>query len=109
VIITEGIDSAWIKYDQLKKSAAEKYNFSEPILNFLGYELLGEKKIKEAIEVFTLNVREYPESYNTYDSLGEAYMLDGQKDPAIKNYTKSLELNPDNTNAKKMIERIKNN
>lgn len=109
MIITEGIDSALVKYDQLKTSAAEKYNFSEAILNFLGYELLGEKKIKEAVEVFKLNVREYPESYNTYDSLGEAYMLDDQKDLALENYTKSLELNPDNTNARQMIQRIKSN
>lgn len=109
IIINAGIDTALIVYDQLKRTAPEKYKFNEPILNFLGYELLNDKKNGEAIEVFKLNVREYPESYNTYDSLGEAYLRNGQKDLALKNYTKSLELNPDNSNARQMIERIKNN
>jgi len=50
---------------------------------------------------------EYPESYNAYDSLGEAYMRAGEKDFAIRNYEKSLELNPKNENAKKMLENLR--
>jgi cytochrome c-type biogenesis protein CcmH/NrfG len=61
--------------------------------------LLQQKKNAEAIEVFKLNVEAFPESANTYDSLGEAYMKAGQKELAIKSYAKSLELNPNNRNA----------
>ena len=39
----------------------------------------------EAIDVFTFNVGEYPETANVYDSLGEAYMMHDDKDRAIKN------------------------
>ena len=66
----------------------------------------GAGKQNEAIEIFKLNVAEYPKAFNTYDSLGEAYMVSGNKELAILNYKKSLELNPQNTNATSMLKRI---
>src|SRR5262247_1376237 len=104
IITAEGIDSAAGKYRELKKNQPAAYDFQERELNELGYNLLGQKKIKEAIKVFQLNVEAYPESSNVYDSLGEAYMLNGDKPPAIENYEKSLKLNPNNTNA---VEKLK--
>ena len=60
----------------------------------LGYELIGEKRLDLAVEVFKLNVEAYPDSFNLYDSLVEAYMNRGDRDLAIKNYEKSLEVKP---------------
>jgi hypothetical protein len=51
-------------------------------------------------------VEAYPESYNTYDSLGEAYMNNGEKDLAIQNYQKSLQLNPNNRNGIEMLKKL---
>ena len=65
-------------------------------MNRLGYKFLGEEKVLEAIEVFKINVKEFPESWNVYDSLGEAYMVNGNTELSIKNYQKSVELNPNN-------------
>jgi cytochrome c-type biogenesis protein CcmH/NrfG len=48
----------------------------------------------------------YPKSFNTYDSLGEAYMAQRNHDAAIKNYRQSLALNPNNTNAVKMLKKL---
>ena len=76
-------------------------------LNTLGYQLLGKKKIKDAIEIFKLNVEAFPEASNPYDSIGKAYMENGDIELALKNYEKSLELNPDNSNAVEMIEKLK--
>ena len=67
---------------------------------------LNDDKIDEAIRILELNTEFYPESSNTWDSLGEAYMKKGNKEKAIKFYKKSLELDPKNTNAKKMIEKM---
>jgi tetratricopeptide (TPR) repeat protein len=64
------------------------------------------EKIKEAIDVFTLNVKFYPESGRAYASLGEAYMKAGNTELASKNFQKSLQLNPDNTTAKEMLEKM---
>lgn len=105
-ILKSDVESAIKKYHELKTNNTNEYNFKEGELNILGYQLLGKDMVKEAIEIFKLNVEQYPEASNPYDSLGEAYMIDGDKELAIKNYTKSLELNPNNTNAIKMLDRI---
>lgn len=83
---------------KINENPDEKY-FTEERLNELGYKYLYEGRVVEAIELFKLNVAGYPKSSNVYDSLGEAYMEKGERELAIKNYEKSLELNPENQNA----------
>jgi tetratricopeptide (TPR) repeat protein len=83
-----------------------KYSLGEEHLNAVGYALLQYNKVNEAIELFNFMVEEFPQSANAYDSRGEAYMKAGNKELAIENYKKSLELNPDNDNAKRMIEQL---
>lgn len=80
--------------------------FAENAVNRLGYRLLRADKLHEAIAAFKLNVELYPDSWNVYDSLGEAYMEGGDKERAIRYYEKSIELNPDNENGKRMLEKL---
>lgn len=99
-LMEKDAESAIEQYKTLKKDDPKAYNFLAPELNNLGYYLLTEKKrIEDAIKIFKLNVKTYPKFSNGYDSLAEAYMKSGNKTLAIKNYAKSLELNPNNTNA----------
>jgi cytochrome c-type biogenesis protein CcmH/NrfG len=63
-------------------------------------------KVKEAVEIFKLNVEAYPQAFNTYDSLGEGYMTLNEHELAVLNYKKSLELNPKNTNAAEMLKKL---
>ena len=63
-------------------------------LNGYGYQLLGEKKYSEAIDVLKLNTVKHPNNPNTWDSLGEAYALAGDKKNAIPNFKKALSMNP---------------
>lgn len=90
---------------------SEKLGFTcrpaERWLIIIGYETLRGGRIKEAIEYFEYYVEMYPESANSYDSLGEAYMEAGDKEKAIANYERSLELNPDNRNAEKVLKKLK--
>jgi len=65
----------------------------------LGYGLLHAKRAADAIEIFKLSVEAAPDYYNSYDSLAEAYMVHGDKQLAIENYQKSLQLDPGNKNA----------
>ena len=81
--------------------------FKELEMNAIAYGFLQNGKIKEAIELFKLNTVAYPKSGNVFDSLGEAYLQDDQKDLAVKNYEKSLELDPSNINAKQVLQKIK--
>jgi pimeloyl-ACP methyl ester carboxylesterase len=66
--------------------------FPESALNLLGYQHLQAGKTKEAIELFKLNTEVYPTSANTYDSLGDAYVADGQNDLALQASRKAIEM-----------------
>ena len=98
--------TAIAEYRKLKAANSPTYDFSEGELNLLGYQLMGLKRVKDAIEVFKLNVEMYPAASNPYDSLGEAYLEDGQKDLALVNYKKAVELNPGNSNAVAIVRRL---
>jgi CubicO group peptidase (beta-lactamase class C family) len=76
-------------------------------VNAVGYALLRTEQAEQALLVFQLNTRVFPAAFNTWDSLGEAHMILGHDDEAIHAYQRSLELNPDNTNAETMISRIR--
>jgi tetratricopeptide (TPR) repeat protein len=79
---------------------------NELTLNAVGYNYLFQGKTDEAIEILTLNAKLHPDSYNVFDSLGEAYAKAGQKELAIENYKKSLELNPNSETGKKALEEL---
>ena len=86
---------------------ANKYADVERDVNNLGYELLGTGDTQGAIEVLKANVEAYPQSWNVYDSLGEAYMKAGQKALAIEYYEKSLKLNPQNRGGEAALEQLR--
>lgn len=92
----EGIDNIKSHYAELKKNQANEYNFSENQLNQLGYHYLGNDKVDYAAAIFKLNVELFPKSSNVYDSYGEALLKQGDKEKAIENYKKSVEINPAN-------------
>jgi tetratricopeptide (TPR) repeat protein len=105
-IASSGIDQATKQYHEVKAAAPATYNLDEDELNTLGYQLIQAHQVKHAIRVFQLNVEAYPQSGNTYDSLGEAYMDDGNKAQAIANYQRSLRINPRNANAAKILQKL---
>lgn len=102
----KGVDAAITQYREMKVSGSKEYDFSEAELNTAGYQLLRTGKPKEAIEIFKLNVEMFPQASNPYDSLGEAYAASGEKELAIKNYKRSVELDPKNTNAVTVIKSL---
>ena len=101
-----GLSLAIKKYDEWKTEFRKLYavDVSEREINNLGYILLRAGEHEAAIQFFKLNTDQYPQSANTYDSLAEAYMVNGDKAMAMLNYKKSLELNPGNQNA---VEKMK--
>ena len=98
-LVNRGADAAVARYRELKRTDPSGYNFDERALNQLGSMLLEKGRNADAIAIFKLNVEEYPGSGNVYDRLAEAYAKDGEKQQAITNYRKSLELDPKNQNA----------
>ncbi len=106
IILEGGVEAAIEHYHMLRDEHPDEYDFREYELNNLGYVLLGMNRIEDAIAILELNVELYSEGYNTYDSLGEAYMIAGERELAIENYAQSLKLNPENANAVRMLQRI---
>lgn len=105
--VQEGVDAAVRRYRGLREADPEGYDFAEWQLNSAGYALLRAGRTAEAIRVFQLNVEIFPDAFNTYDSLGEAYMEAGDRERAIANYEKLLELNRENSNAVEMLRRLR--
>jgi Tfp pilus assembly protein PilF len=101
--LNKGLDAAKVRY----KSRPSRTDILEDALNAKGYELLLQDKYDDAIAIFTMNTIAYPKSANTFDSLGEAFMKNGDKASAITNYEKSLQLDPTNSNAKDMLQQLK--
>jgi tetratricopeptide (TPR) repeat protein len=95
------------RFREFKNDPANTYLNIEATMNTFGYRLMGMSKLDAAIEIFKLNTEAYPNSSNVWDSLGEAYMNKGEKELAIKNYEKSLELDPSNANAVQMLKRLR--
>jgi len=105
----KGMSAAIDQCRALWKSKPEEYDFSEAGLNRFGFQLLDRENKDPAIELFKFIVDIHPNSTNAHDSLGEAYMANGNKKLAIENYEKSLQLNPANTNAVDMLKRLREN
>ena len=105
-IESAGIDAAVKQYRELGSSNHATWNFDESQLNTLGYQFVRAKKFKEAIRIFQLNVEAYPQSSNTWDSLGEAYLDGGNKLQSIVNYRKALQLNPNNRTAAEALRKL---
>ncbi len=103
----KGVSEAVDAFQEARKRNDHSLYFSEQKLNQAAYGYLQDGRVKEAIELFKLNVTAYPASWNTYDSLAEAYLADGNKELAILYYEKSLELNPENANAVSQLKNLR--
>ncbi|MFZ0751384.1 MAG: hypothetical protein WAM70_18620, partial [Pyrinomonadaceae bacterium] len=100
------IDEAIEAYRKIKKEQPANAAVSAGRINTLAYVLMRAKKLNEAIALFKLNVEFYPALAGVYDSLGEGYMTNGDKELAITNYRRSLELDPRNKNAKEKLKQL---
>jgi CubicO group peptidase (beta-lactamase class C family) len=102
------VETAIAYYRTLKKTKQSNYNFItiENDLNNLGDFLTSRKRLKEAIEIYQLNVEENPSSSDVYSAYATALQKDNQKEEAIRNFKKSLELNPDNKYVADQIKKL---
>ncbi|WP_299886842.1 amidohydrolase family protein [uncultured Lacinutrix sp.] len=103
-ILEKGLPAAKTYFATNKTDS--NYILEENEINGLGYLYLQFGNIKEAIAVFEMNASAFPKSWNVYDSLGEAYLAQGNTSKAKLNYKKSIVLNPDNEAGKAVLNRI---
>lgn len=101
--VADGI--AAIKAD--KANFASGYSNLEGLLNSLGYRYLQQDKHDDAIAIFQLNTELFPNSWNVYDSLAEAFMTSGDNTQAIHFYQKALAINPDSDHSRRMLDQLR--
>lgn len=113
----EKLPIEWIESGDFEKASSaylaaqkldpEQVSIQEDWLNNMGYARLNGDERERAIDIFRVNTLLYPKSFNTWDSLGEAYRANGELEKSIANYQKSLDLNPANTTASKVIKEMR--
>lgn len=106
-LMKDGEAKARERFADLKANQANDYILSEREMNSVGYQLMRMGKLKEAIMVLKLNAEQFPESANVYDSLGEAYMNDGNTELAIRNYEIAVQKDPKNVNGVEKLKKLK--
>ncbi|MEG0773078.1 serine hydrolase [Clostridium sp.] len=105
-LISSGYDAALESYSFMKEKDKESYIAIEREFNSTAYGFLCEKAIEKAIEILKIGLLEFPKASNLYDSLGEMYLINENKKLALENYKKSIELDPNNTRGKKIVEEL---
>ncbi|MFY0631451.1 MAG: serine hydrolase [Flavobacteriaceae bacterium] len=106
-IVENGVKSLDNEFLKLKRLENFDQMNLEPVINDVGYQLINQKRMEKAVQVFTFNTKKYPNSANAFDSLGEVYLMTNEFDLAALNYQKSVDLGGTRGNAKKMLEQIK--
>lgn len=102
----DSLPSSLAKIRRLRAAGSDLY-FDQESFNEIGYQFLQAGNVRQAIDVFKLNVEINPNSGNVYDSLAEAYLKNDETELAVRNYEKSLELDPENENAKEKLRSLR--
>ncbi len=104
VVLEEGVAAARARLPELTRT----HTLTSPNdLNDLGYGLLRQGRVPESLFLLRLNLERFPQDANAYDSLGEACLVAKDLACARENYTRALELDPKNDNARHVLERLK--
>lgn len=104
IVDKEGIEKGIEFYEKVKDN--DGYRLDENEMNLTGYDFLQSGNTETALAIFKINMEAFPKSFNAYDSYAEALMISGNKTAAIKNYKKSLKLNPENENGIEMLKKL---
>jgi len=95
-----------IDFVKTERKTNPSFTPNESELNDWAYRMMANKQEKEALEIFKLNVYLFPKSWNVYDSYGEILLKMEDKNEAIEMYRRSIQLNPENENGKKILKKL---
>lgn len=106
ILNEQGLAAAKAIYQEVTKADPEYPLFDSQSLVNLAAPLVEQKKTKEAIELLNFNAEAHPTSNETFELLGTIYMNEGNKELAIENFTRLLDLDPNNQNAAEMLKKL---
>jgi C-terminal processing protease CtpA/Prc/Flp pilus assembly protein TadD len=107
IVNASGVEPARRRFKELQGKEARAFYLDEREMNALGYRLMQNGKAPQALAVFEMNAAAFPQSWNTWDSLAEAYMISGDSEKAEACYEKSLGLNPESVSGKNNLSQLR--
>jgi Tol biopolymer transport system component len=107
IVNASGVEPARRRFKELRGKEAAVFYLDEREMNALGYRLMQNRKMPEAIAVFEMNTFAFPQSWNAWDSLAEAHLRGGESDKAEAYYEKSIGLNPDSVSGKDNLSQLR--
>ena len=108
-VTAKGLDAAVAQYKELRTKyyGAMAYDFSENGLITMAQRATGADRAGNALEWLNLNLEFYPKSSRTYQTMAQAHQRKNDKDSAIKDLEKAVELDPNNNQAKAQLQQLK--
>ena len=100
--LNNGIEASTEEFKRIKSDTAS-YVLSDMVFRILGYEFIGSKSYPEAIAVLGMGIELYPLSSKLYGEIGEAYLMQGDKEKARSSYQRASEIDPENFEAKYLL------
>jgi predicted alpha/beta superfamily hydrolase len=104
---TAGIDSLVAHYQMVSDMMGYTILPPENLVNQIGYLYLQAGETDKAMAHFALNIKNYPNSSNVYDSMGDAYLAKGEKAKAKEEFQRALRVDPLNAGSKEKLEKLK--
>ena len=105
-VVDSGVTAAIAQYRDIKQTRASEFNMAEDQLIRLGNELTEEKRSSDAARILELNVEVFPLSAAAHFALAEAYRQTNETALAIRELTRTLELDPKNKNAAARLQEL---
>lgn len=93
-VAERGVTAAVEQFRKIASDPGGRYAMGAPEheLNALGYGALRLRDFDLAIDVFKLNTELFPDSWNPWDSLGEAYLAAGRTEAGNRAYARAREM-----------------
>lgn len=101
---SKGINPAVAEYWRLREQ--DSTSTPESLLNGIGYDLLKQSRIEDAIRVFRANIAAYPESPRVYEAIGDAYLAGGHRTAARDGYRRAAELDSTMSRSRRLADSL---
>jgi CubicO group peptidase (beta-lactamase class C family) len=108
IYLISGIDSVYKSYTEIKHDSTDYYDISLNEISQFGYDLIGIKKIPDAIKYLKFLLSNLTPDAKLYNGLADAYYKDGNMGLALRYYRMALKSERTNVYALSMILKITN-
>ncbi len=108
-VTAKGLDAAVVQYRELrtKYAGTMSYDLSENGLIAMAQAALNADRPDNALAWLNLNLEYYPKSSRTYQIMAQVHQKKNDKDAAIKDLEKAVEMDPNNAQAKAQLQQLK--